>query len=137
MNHVFYNATNMARVGVWGVLGFLAVGFLVSWFQSCLVSRLFGYSKIRRFKDSKIHFMYLKDIGSILSNYHFLFSGRYWSHIQDFQEFIRRISMAVRCPSFPKITKSRVSNNCYLQSNIFPNALFFLGLFKVSKCLQR
>ena len=34
----------------------------------------------------------------------FMFSGRYWSHIQDLQDFIRRIFVILRCPSFPKVS---------------------------------
>ena len=78
------------------------------------------------------HFMLLEDIGKILvpysrfsrtyisclledidpifkisKNVHFMFSGRYWFHIQDFQEFIRRTFGIVRPHLF--LTNSKVS----------------------------
>ena len=39
-----------------------------------------------------------------LPNFHSMFSGRYWSHIQDFPEFIKRIVGSLRCPSFPNVS---------------------------------
>ena len=44
-------------------------------------------------------------------NVNFIFSGSYWSHIQDFQDFIKRIVGFVRRPSFPKLTNLWVSEN--------------------------
>ena len=57
------------------------LGFLVSLFQSFLVSLSQGF---------KNPLMFLKDIGSIVPNYHFMFFGRDWSHIKAFQHFVSR-----------------------------------------------
>ena len=57
-----------------------------------------------------------KEICPILPNSHFLFSGRPWSHIQDFQELIGRIFIICRCPSFPKSSNKhevRLYENCF------------------------
>ena len=52
----------------------------------------------------------LEDTNPILPKLHFMFSGRYWYHIQDFQDLFRRIFMICRCPSFPFFAKLRISN---------------------------
>ena len=53
------------------------------------------------FKDlPNFHFMSTGRFCSISPNFHSMFFGRYWSHIQDIQEFIRRIFGLFRCPSF-------------------------------------
>ena len=44
----------------------------------------------------------MHDLHSIGINLQFMFSGREWSHIQEFQEVIRRIFRIVRPPSFPQ-----------------------------------
>ena len=70
-------------------LGFLVSGFLsslVSWFLGfdfCLVSKCLGFlvSEFQRFQCFN---------DPILPQLHFMLSGGYWSHIQDFQELIRR-----------------------------------------------
>ena len=69
-------------------LGFLVSWFLVSWFLLFLVSwfRSFLVPWFQRFKG--------------LPNCHFMFSGRYWSHIQDYQDFIRRVDGSSRHLSF-------------------------------------
>ena len=66
------------------LLGFWFLGFKDSWFLGCRVSWFLG------FKDSKILQRYLKIFGPY---YQFSISyfDRYWSHIQDFQDFIKRI----------------------------------------------
>ena len=46
--------------------------------------------------------MLLIDIDSILPHSRFMFSGRYSSHIQDFQDFIKRIVGMFRHLSFSK-----------------------------------
>ena len=40
----------------------------------------------------------------------FISSGRYWSHIQGLQDFITRIGVTCRRPSFPKLTKRWIPN---------------------------
>ena len=74
------------------------LGFLVSWFGSFLVSKLQ--------KSLNIFERYWY---SILLNFHFMLFGRYWSHIQYLQDFIKRIVGICRCPSFPK-SKNEVSD---------------------------
>ena len=78
------------------------LGFSVSWFQNFLVSKCLGFevswfpsllvSKCQSFNDP------------MLPKFHFMLSGRYWSHLQDFQDFIRQIFIMLWCPSFPKST---------------------------------
>ena len=34
-----------------------------------------------------------------------MFFNRYWSHIQDFEDFVGRIFIICRCPPFPKLAK--------------------------------
>ena len=67
---------------------FLVSWFLVFWFRSFLVSK---------FQSIKNHF--------ILAELHFVVSGRYWSHIQAFHEFIKRIAGIFRHASFPRLSK--------------------------------
>ena len=58
----------------------------------CFCFRGFKVSQIRGYVAC-----FLKDIGSILPNFHFVISGRYWSDRQEFQEQLRLIFMIVRC----------------------------------------
>ena len=65
---------------------------------------------------------------------------RYLSHIQDFQECIRRIVMIVRCPSFPKMPENHIYifpklrgfQQCWFSKMV----LFLLELSEVKLCLQ-
>ena len=59
-----------------------------------------------------------------------MLSGRYWSHIQDSQDFIKRIFIICRCSSFPKSIKRRTFENerfiriaCFLK--VFGFSWFF------------
>ena len=54
-------------------------------FESFLVSKNLGFEMFwfQSFED--------------LPNFQFMISGRYWSHVQDFQNCLRRISMICRC----------------------------------------
>ena len=61
------------------LMGFWFCGFMVLWF--------YGFGN--------------------LPNLHFLLSGRSWSHLHDFQGFIKRIGGIFRCPSFRKLTNIR------------------------------
>ena len=80
---------------------------LNSWCLGFLVSKFPGV-KVSWFQNSEVwNFQSFND--SILPNFHFMFSGRYWSRIQDFQEFIRRIVGIFRHPSFPKVSKNACS----------------------------
>ena len=76
-------------------------GFLVSWFRSFLDSWLqsFKVSKLLRFENI---YCVLGNIHSILPNFEFMFVDRHWSHIQNFEEFIKRILGIDRSPSLPK-----------------------------------
>ena len=89
-------------------LGFSVSCFVVSWFLRVIVSWFLGFnvSEIQRFKKHLMRF--LKDIDTILPNLQFMLSGRYWSHIQDFQKIIR-VFMICRRPSFhfPQINDFR------------------------------
>ena len=99
-------------------LGFLVYGLLVSWFW------IFLASKFQGFKD--------------LSSFHFMLFERYWSHIQDFQEFIRRCVGMIWRPPFLTSTQISISNilrfiNIVVQ-NMFPDSSWFV---QVSWGLQR
>ena len=77
----------------------------------------------------------------VLPKSHFMSSGRYWSHIQDFQTIIRRIFMNCRCRSFPvrnfKIPKSKkldfdilkLSNSQVAKIPRYPNFTIFKSHF--------
>ena len=62
------------------------LGFFVSSFLSFLVSQLLSFF---------VSF----------ANFHFMFSGRYWSHIQDFHDFFRRVCIIFRSRPFPNLLK--------------------------------
>ena len=66
--------------------------FKVSWFLG------FKISKFQRFNDP------------ILPNSHFMSFDRHRSHIQDFQDCIRRIFVIFRRPSVPTFSKLPISN---------------------------
>ena len=60
--------------------------------------------------SQKVILWILVDVGTILANINSCFL-RYWSHIHEFGNLIRRIFGIFRCPSFPKLTqfwKSRI-----------------------------
>ena len=92
-----------------GFLGFLiswSIGLLVclfvfwggSWFVGFLICWLLGF-KVSWFQSFKIN-------DPKLPEFHFMFFDRAWSHIQDFQYFIRRIvGIYRRHPPFSKSTK--------------------------------
>ena len=102
--------------------------FKVSWYLGLLVSKFLGFrvSWFQNFKD--------------LPHFHFLFSGRYsmTSHIQDFQQSLRRNFMIRRAPSFPFFRISDI-RNVYIYKHIMFWKRFgnFLELFGVSWDLQK
>ena len=49
------------------------------------------------------------------------FSGGYWSHIQEFEEFIRRIVRICSAPPFQTFSTFRISNVLIFPKIIFPN----------------
>ena len=61
--------------------------------------------------------MLLKEIWSILPICHFMFFDRYWSHIQDLQDFNRRIVGVFRRPSFRKFVKILEFHNSEIYKN--------------------
>ena len=63
-------------------LGFKVWSFMVSCFFGFLVSKFQGFTKT-----------------------HFLFFFRYWSHIRDFQDFLRRIGVFVWRPPSRKLSR--------------------------------
>ena len=67
-------------------------GFMVWWFCGCVVLWFYGFMVLwfRGFKN--------------FPNYDFMFFDRYWSHIQDFRDSIRRIVGFCRRPSFRKLS---------------------------------
>ena len=93
------------------------LGFLVSWFESFLVSWF------QSFKE--------------LPNVHFMFSGRYWSHIQDFQDFIWRIVGICWCPPFRKIKMLDLQHFEIYKNSMLKQLWEFLRFIEVSWCLQR
>ena len=86
--------------GAW-FLVLLFLGFKVCWFLGFLVSKFLSFlvSKFRLFNDP------------ILPHFHFMFSGRYWSHIQYFQKTSRQILMNVRRTFFSKLSNCSKSTN--------------------------
>ena len=128
------------------------LGFFVSWFLGFLVSKVQSSKvpKFQRFKDSKIHFMCLKEIDPIFKrfeNFNFMFSGRYSFHIQDFQEFPLRVFWKIlipcssglfRVPSFPTFSTVWSSKIWGFSKIRFVDMIWdFLEIFGVSRCLQR
>ena len=117
--------------------GFLVFGFLVSWFQSVLVSWSLFVSKILGFVVSKILGFLVSDFKD-LPNFHFMFPGRYWSHIQDFRDLIKRIVGFVRRPSLRKLSTFGISKFLRFTKIILlkcPRDLLYF--FQMSWCLQR
>ena len=101
-------------------LGFLASQFLVSCFQGLLAS------KLQSFNDP------------ILPNFDFTLSGRYWSHIADIQDFIRRIVAICWCPSFLKFSNLWTSKILRFIQIIFLKMIWDAPwCFEVSWGLQR
>ena len=69
--------------------GFLVFGFLVSWFLGVLVSWFLGFVVMvfGFILGFRVLFLGFK-VSKIYHNFHCIFSGRYGSHIQDFQYFM-------------------------------------------------
>ena len=120
--------------------GFLVFGSFISWFRSLWSSKLLGFlgfeipwffiSKFQSFLVSKfqsfktlIH-VSLKDIGTILPNFHCMCSGRCWPHIQDLQEFIRRIVWIFGPRLFQYFRHFLISPFRDSQNNIFQNGVW-------------
>ena len=90
---------NVSKLVAW-FLGFLVpwfLGFLVSWFQVSKFQSL-EVSEFQSFNDS------------ILPKFHFMFSGRSRSHIQDFRRNIRRIFVIFRIRLFQYFQNCELSN---------------------------
>ena len=87
-------------------------GFVILWFCGCMVLRFYDFmvSWFRGFMVCGFVVLWLSGFMvygfmlSKISNFHFMFSGRYRSHIQDFQDFIRRSVGICRRPSFRKLS---------------------------------
>ena len=77
-------------------------------------------------------------LGSI-QNFNFMFFDWYWSHIQDFQDFIQRIVGMFRRPSVRKLTKFGISKIVrFIKMTRLTNVPGICrDLFLVSWCLQR
>ena len=61
-------------------------------------------------------------IGAVLAKNPLMFFGRYWSHIHNLGDFIKRFFGILRCPSFPKLTKSGspdMQKNAFIYFRIF------------------
>ena len=56
----------------------------------------------------------------ILPTFHFVFSGRYWFHIQDFQEFVTWVVGYVRHPSSKK---NKQNENEFHAFDIYENTI--------------
>ena len=72
-------------------------------------------------------FMFSKDIWYILPNFHFMFLNRYGIHIQDLGDFIKRIVIIFRCPSFRKRSTFWASKISTFKKMIFfemPHGIF-------------
>ena len=99
----------------WGVLGipllenrkgFLVSWFLVSLFQGLLVSWFLSFLVYYFLAVLVSWFLGFWFIGFVVSKFQRFVKlslhvfDKYWSHIQEFQEFIRRISITFRCRLF-------------------------------------
>ena len=87
-------------------LGFLVLGFLV-WSSFISWSRNSKVSMLQSSKVSRLH--RYKNFDPILLNVHFMLSGRYWSHLQDFQEFNYTDRQVLSAWSFQKFSKCPMS----------------------------
>ena len=83
------------------------------------------------------HFMFPgRYCSHITKKIHSMFSGRYWSHIEDFRDFIKRIGGIVRCPSFRKLTNDWISQTLRVYISLlcsrvsFSNFVRYLGVPK-------
>ena len=117
-----------------GLLGSWFLHFLVSWLLRirfpCCVCRLFCWvSWFQSFPNSKC-------LGSLVSKFqssndtispriHFMFSGRYWSQIQDSQGFITRIFMLFGARIFQKVQNFRFPKSWYFHTYDFEMILAF------------
>ena len=82
-------------------------GCVALWLCSYAAMWLYGY--VAMWLSSKIpKFQNFKKVLDIPKN-HFMFSDRYWSHLQDFQEIIGRAFIIFRCPSVRTMSKSWIS----------------------------
>ena len=84
-----------------------------------------GFVDIRPFPSYPI----LENMCPRWPNFYFMFSGRYWSHIQDFQESIRRISIIFRRQAFPTIAKYWMSEHAELRKHVFKDGFVFSCTF--------
>ena len=129
-------------LGVSRFLGFFVswfLGFKVSWFSGLLVSKSFGFI-VYWFQSvfvSCLSFLVSKIIGSKVSMipYYqsywialpcFMFSGRYWSHIQDFQECIRRIVGDFSASALSIFQKRTKFYHFRIYENVLGNVFRFL-----------
>ena len=116
----------MARFFGKQLLASWVLGFKVSCFQSLLASwfQSFLESKLQSFNDP------------ILPKFHFMFSGRYRSHIQDFKTLLDR-SSGISDACFPKLLNVSNLKIRYLCKQYFPKMIWgFHGLFEVSWSLH-
>ena len=77
-------------------------------------------------KLPEFHFMFCSGYWQHLRKMPSMFSGRVWSHIQDFQDAMRRIFIIFWCPTFPKspkFWKSRVMR--YANKSVSIDFVFF------------
>ena len=93
-------------LGCWFLFfGFMVLCFMVVWFSGCMVLWLYGLMVCWFWG-----FMVLWCRGFMvlwfqkITKLPFHVSGRYRSHIQDFQDFTERIFIIIRCPPFRKLS---------------------------------
>ena len=110
----------------WGVVRNLTLEtkqfqrFLVSWFQNFKVSKI-----------PKTISCFLEDLDFMLTQCHFMFPGRYRSHIQDFQEMLGRTFRILRHVSFPTFPRCPISKISRVPKTIFGKMRsFFLYVFQ-------
>ena len=95
----------------------------------CFKAPKLQYHKVS--KIQRIHFMFLINIDPILLKFHFMFSGRYQSHVQYFQELNKRIFGILRPPPFPTFSKCVMSNILRFPRRVIPKrSLHFLDFLK-------
>ena len=71
-----------------------------------------------------------------IQNSKFMFSWRYWSHIQDFEEFVKWLFRPFRHASFPNILKFPISNVSRFPKHMFEHYSDVLVVFRVIRCFQ-
>ena len=109
--------SKVSNVQILWVSWFILVSVVfISKFQSTFES----FRKFLNSKDSKLQTTFAvlwEDVAPMLQKSDCMFSGRYWSRVQDFEGFIGRIVGIVRSPSVPKLSKCSIFQHFEISQN--------------------